>query len=557
MSESEIETDVALIGAGAAGCVAAARLSEQTGLRVVLLEAGRDLEPGTESASIRDIYTFSAAFDPGNQWPGLNVRTVSEGMPGHYEQARLIGGGTSINGLQAAIGTPADYDDWAERGATGWSYLEVAPYFDRLAGDSGRFPIHRVAKADWPPFTAQATAAMAAHGLAEIADPNADFGDGWFAMPFMSDGASRMSAAMVYLDRAVRARPNLRILPDTEATRIVFDGREVRGVEARSGGRAVRIACRRVVVCAGALGSPLLLLRSGIGPADHVAGTASTVVAELRGVGANLQEHPSVALSALLTPGMARGMTPRRHILAGLRFSSRAADAPANDLYMVVVNRAAWHAIGWRIASLFTWVNKPVSKGHVRLAADGRPDIALNLLADAHDVVRLGIGLRLALDLMRAMKRNGTVTDIVLPEANAAFRAFLTQSPGRAALMHAAAASVDRIPPARRAFLAQFRDAEAALPDPACFDETAAFLRDRVVPGWHPVGTCRMGPADAPDSVTDPRDGAVHGVAGLHVADASVIPVIPRANTALPTMMVAEKLAEGIRTSIATSQDMT
>lgn len=540
-----IEADAVVIGAGAAGCVAAARLSEDPARRVVLLEAGRDLPPGEEPAAIRDVYSFTAAFDRRNHWPGLTASLrAADGTSRAYEQARIMGGGTSINGQQASIGLPVDYDDWAAGGAAGWSWRDVRPWFERLMGEGGIFPVSTVPRPAWPPFSEAFATAAAASGLAGLDDPNATFADGWFALPTMSDGLERTSAAMAYLPDGVRARRNLTILTDSHATTVRLANGTARGVDAVGPGGPFTVLASRVVLAAGAIGSPLLLQRSGIGPGDWLAAAGIGVAHVLEGVGANLQEHPSFALSGLLARGQHRAMTPRRHIVAAMRLSSQ---AMPSDLYVVAVNRAAWHAVGWRIASLFGWVNKPLSRGYVRLRPGGAAgeggdaEVALGLLEHPDDLARLtGLARRMSA-LMEAIRADGVLTDIGLPVAGAAFRAFAGEDPLRAGAMRLAGVAMDQSQLARRFVLRMF---EPAAPVFAAEDETvlADIVRRRVTPGWHPVGTCRMGPREDPFAVVDPRNGAVHGLSGLHVVDASVMPAIPRANTALPTLMIAERL---------------
>lgn len=548
------KADVIIIGAGAAGCVAAARISEDAACHVVLIEAGRDLPPGQEPKSIKDVYSFSAAFDPANHWPGLSAWTGQpqpDTAPRAYEQARLMGGGTSMNGQQASIGIPADYDDWTTVGAVGWGWTDVEPWFERLNGRTGVFPISTVPRSEWPPFSNAFASAVRKMGLSELSDPNTEFEDGWFALPTMNDGESRTSAAKAYLTTSVRARPNLKIMSDSCVKTIVIKDGAAIGVKLTTTDVVIRLSANRIVLAAGAIGSPLLLQRSGIGPGDWLQSAGIPVLHSRDGVGKNLQEHPSFALSGLLAPGQASGMTPRRHIMAAMRFSSTTRPLGPSDLYAVAVNRAAWHAVGWRIASLFGWINKPLSRGWVRAKSqndserDFNAEVALNMLDHPDDLKRFGELSRHLFHLMTEVQDQGVVTDFGLPKTGAAFRAFLSQDPVRGAIMRMAGVAVDKNRVARRMLLRSF---EPAAPIFASDDaELATLVRHRVAPGWHPVGTCRMGPHNDPTSVVDPRDGSLHGLRGLHVVDASVMPTIPRANTALPTIMIAEKLSDAIR----------
>jgi choline dehydrogenase-like flavoprotein len=545
--------DVLIIGGGTAGCVLAARLTENPAWNVLLVEAGPDLPPDKLPADVADVFPRAYA-NPAYFWPQLKAHTVSsEAKP--YSQAKLLGGGSSVMGLWALRGLPDDYDGWAARGATGWAHADVEPFFRRLEREieghedpNAPIPILRVPRERWPPFDAALADAAARRGIAFL--PRFEAGvEGVSAVPITSAGTIRACGANVYLTAEVRRRPSLAILTETEVRQLIFRDRRVMGAEiVGRGGRTTRIEARHVILAAGAIHSPALLLRSGIGPAADLIPLGIPVLADLP-VGQNLQNHVFAHLGAVIRPGARQDPAQRFYCMAGARLSSKQVNAPAGDLFISFIARTSGRPHGNRIGMIGPSLYAPYSRGAVRLRgrAPHHPlDVDFRLLSDPLDRERLLIAARFARDLLADEAVRGTVLETFVLPANPPIR--LLNAPGISAtiLNTLLAAVIDSGGPlrrhalelgiGRRRLIQHFRT-DAQFDECVLASATAMF---------HPVGTCAIG------SVVDPQL-RVRGIEGLYVADASVMPVIPRANTNIPTLMVAEKAAVHIAQDLRAS----
>lgn len=500
--------DVIVVGAGSAGCVVASRASEDPNRTVLLLEAGPDYpELAQTPADLVDGHNNSyRAHDWGLTYQPTRGREVS------FPRGRVVGGSSAVNTTIALRGMHEDYDEWADAGNPEWAWDRVLPAFRRLErdldfgdadhhGDAGPITIRRFPPDELLPQHQAFLETARDLGYPDCPDANDPLSWGAGPQPLNKLGRTRISCAVGYLAPA-RIRPNLTIRADTLVRRLLIRGGRCHGVEVEGAdGSVERLEARLVVLCAGAIMSPAVLLRSGLGPRRQLEDLGIDVVQDVPGVGANLSDHPALSLVCeVRDPAIVDHDAPLIQTI--LRHTARDSEK-RNDLQVELLSFVGRRQDPPRIG-LAAVLEYQYGRGELTLASpDPRvpPVVDNRFCEDERDVSRLVCAFRDAW----AFTREGPLADLI-----------------------------ERV----------------AFPDPArpMGDEQIAGLCRRYAgSGYHPCGTVKMGPSTDPMAVVN-QYGACHAVDGLVVADASIMPGVPRANTNLTTIMIGEMIGEWLRT---------